>query len=74
MIAAVAALAILIPLAIPVLSLTLGQKDVAALSTSTTARRAYDLITDNFGAGSERPAAGGGHARLARAGLLRRLG
>src|SRR5690242_10938493 len=49
------ALAILIPLAVPLLSLTLGQKDVAALSTSTTARRAYDLITDNFGAGVNGP-------------------
>jgi putative drug exporter of the RND superfamily len=37
------------------LSLTLGQKDVAALSTSTTARRAYDLISDNFGAGVNGP-------------------
>jgi RND superfamily putative drug exporter len=49
------ALAILIPLAIPLLSLTLGQKDVAALSTSTTARRAYDLISDNFGPGVNGP-------------------
>jgi putative drug exporter of the RND superfamily len=54
-IASLAALAILIPLAIPLLSLTLGQKDVAALPTSTTARRAYDLITDNFGAGVNGP-------------------
>src|SRR6516165_4005998 len=44
-----AALAILIPLAIPVLSLTLGQTDVAALSKSTTARQAYALITGSFG-------------------------
>ena len=49
------ALAILIPLAVPLLSLTLGQKDVAALSTSTTARRAYDLVSDNFGAGVNGP-------------------
>jgi len=49
------ALAILIPLAVPLLSLTLGQKDVAALSTSTTARRAYDLISDNFGPGVNGP-------------------
>ena len=54
-IAGLAALAILIPLAIPLLSLTLGQKDTAALSTSTTSRRAYDLITDNFGAGVNGP-------------------
>jgi len=54
-ISALAALAILVPLAIPLLSLTLGQKDVAALSTSTTARRAYDLISDNFGPGTNGP-------------------
>jgi len=55
LVSALAALAILIPLAIPLLSLTLGQKDVAALSTSTTARRAYDLISDNFGPGTNGP-------------------
>jgi putative drug exporter of the RND superfamily len=55
LISTLAALAILIPLAIPLLSLTLGQKDVAALSTSTTARRAYDLISDNFGPGVNGP-------------------
>ncbi|HEY7261215.1 MAG TPA: MMPL family transporter [Trebonia sp.] len=54
-VSALAALAILIPLAIPLLSLTLGQKDVAALSTSTTARRAYDLISDTFGPGTNGP-------------------
>ena len=54
-IAGLAALAILIPLALPLLSLTLGQQDIAALSTSTTARRAYDLISDNFGPGVNGP-------------------
>jgi putative drug exporter of the RND superfamily len=54
-VAGLAALAILIPLATPLLSLTLGQKDVAALSTSTTARRAYDLVTKNFGPGVNGP-------------------
>jgi putative drug exporter of the RND superfamily len=53
--AALAALAILIPLAVPLLSLTLGQQDTGALSTSTTARRAYDLISDNFGPGVNGP-------------------
>jgi putative drug exporter of the RND superfamily len=53
--AGLVALAILIPLTIPLLSLTLGQQDVAALSTSTTARRAYDLISDNFGPGVNGP-------------------
>ena len=54
-ISTLAALAILIPLATPLLSLNLGQKDVAALSTSTTARRAYDLISENFGPGVNGP-------------------
>ncbi len=54
-VAGVAALAILLPLAIPLLSLNLGQKDVAALSTSTTARRAYDLISTEFGPGVNGP-------------------
>ncbi len=53
--AGLAALTILLPLAIPLLSLNLGQKDVAALSTSTTARRAYDLISTNFGPGVNGP-------------------
>jgi RND superfamily putative drug exporter len=54
-IAGLAALAILIPLAIPLLSLNLGQKDVAALPTSTTARQAYDLLSGNFGPGVNGP-------------------
>jgi len=55
LVAGLAALAILLPLAVPVLSLNLGQKDVAALSKSTTARQAYDLISKNFGAGVNGP-------------------
>jgi putative drug exporter of the RND superfamily len=54
-IALLAALAILIPLTIPLLSLNLGQQDVGALSTSTTARRAYDLLSESFGAGTNGP-------------------
>ncbi|HEY6398954.1 MAG TPA: MMPL family transporter [Solirubrobacteraceae bacterium] len=54
-VAGLAALAILIPLSIPLLSLSLGQQDTAALSTSTTARRAYDLIAKNFGPGVNGP-------------------
>jgi RND superfamily putative drug exporter len=54
-VAGLAAVAILIPLTIPLLSLTLGQQDTAALSTSTTARRAYDLISTNFGPGVNGP-------------------
>ena len=55
LLAGLAGLAILLPLTIPLLSLNLGQADVAALSTSTTARRAYDLLTENFGAGVNGP-------------------
>jgi RND superfamily putative drug exporter len=55
LLAGLAALAILLPLTIPLLSLTLGQQDVAALPTSTTARRAYDLIAANFGPGVNGP-------------------
>jgi RND superfamily putative drug exporter len=55
LIAGLAALAILVPLTIPLFSLTFGQQDVAALSTSTTARRAYDLISKNFGPGVNGP-------------------
>jgi putative drug exporter of the RND superfamily len=54
-VAGVAALAILIPLAIPLLSLTLGQQDVAQFSTSTTARQAYDLTAKYFGPGANGP-------------------
>ena len=54
-IAGLVALAILIPLAIPLLSLHLGQKDVAALPTSTTARKSYDLISEDFGPGVNGP-------------------
>jgi RND superfamily putative drug exporter len=53
--AGIAALAILIPLMIPLLSLTLGQQDTGALSTSTTARQAYDQISENFGEGVNGP-------------------
>ncbi len=54
-VAGLAALAILIPLTIPLLSLTLGQQDNAALSTSTTARKAYDLLSKSFGPGINGP-------------------
>jgi RND superfamily putative drug exporter len=55
LIAGLAALAILLPLMVPLLSLNLGQQDTAALSTSTTARKAYDLITASFGPGVNGP-------------------
>ena len=53
--AGLAALAILIPLTIPLFSLSLGQQDTAALSKSTTARQAYDLISKYFGPGVNGP-------------------
>jgi RND superfamily putative drug exporter len=53
--AGLAALAILIPLTVPLLSLNLGQQDIAALSSSTTARKAYDLLAKNFGPGINGP-------------------
>ena len=55
LIAGLAALAILIPLTIPLFSLSLGQQDTAALSTSTTARQAYDLLSTYFGPGVNGP-------------------
>jgi putative drug exporter of the RND superfamily len=55
LISGLGALAILIPLMIPLLSLNLGQQDIGALSTSTTARQAYDQISDNFGKGVNGP-------------------
>jgi RND superfamily putative drug exporter len=54
-IAGLAALTILIPLTIPLFSLNLGQQDTAALSTSTTARQAYDLLSKYFGPGANGP-------------------
>ncbi len=55
LIAGLVAFAILLPLMIPLLSLNLGQQDTAALPTSTTARKAYDLITKSFGPGVNGP-------------------
>jgi putative drug exporter of the RND superfamily len=51
----VASTAVLVVLALPVLDLHLGQSDVGALPTSTTARQAYDAITEGFGAGTNGP-------------------
>jgi uncharacterized membrane protein YdfJ with MMPL/SSD domain len=49
------ALAILIPLAIPVFWLNLGQEDIGQTPTSTTERKAYDLMTAGFGIGYNGP-------------------
>ena len=49
---AIASLAILLVLAIPVLQLELGQNDTSALPNSTTARQAYDSLTTGSGPAS----------------------
>ncbi len=48
-------LAILIILAIPALSLTLGQQDNGALPKDTQSRKSYDLMSAGFGPGSNGP-------------------
>ena len=50
-----AALVIMVPLAIPMLSLTLGQEDIGVTPTSTTERQAFDLISAGFGPGYNGP-------------------
>jgi uncharacterized membrane protein YdfJ with MMPL/SSD domain len=49
----VAALAVLLPLAAPTLTLVLGQEAVGAWPTRTTQRRAYDLIAKGLGPGAD---------------------
>jgi RND superfamily putative drug exporter len=51
----VVALVVLAALAIPALSLYLGQQDNGALPSDTQARRAYDGMTTAFGVGSNGP-------------------
>ncbi|HKN93915.1 MAG TPA: MMPL family transporter [Thermoleophilaceae bacterium] len=51
----VAGLAIMLVLAVPALSLRLGQSDAGNDPTSLTSRRAYDLLTDGFGKGFNGP-------------------
>jgi uncharacterized membrane protein YdfJ with MMPL/SSD domain len=48
----VAALAVMLPLAAPTLTLILGQEDIGAWPTSSTQRRAFDLISRGFGPGA----------------------
>ncbi|MFH9008489.1 MMPL family transporter [Streptomyces afghaniensis] len=50
-----AGVAVIVVLAIPVLSIRLGHIDDGADPTSFTDRRAYDLMTDAFGPGSNGP-------------------
>jgi putative drug exporter of the RND superfamily len=52
---AIAAMAVLLVLAVPVLQLELGQNDISALPKSTTARQAYDSLTQGFGPGVNGP-------------------
>jgi RND superfamily putative drug exporter len=52
---AIAALAVLIVLALPIFQLDLGQNDISALPKSTTARQAYDSLTQGFGPGVSGP-------------------
>ncbi len=51
----IAVLVVLLALSIPTLSLRLGQEDVGAEPTDTTARQAYDLIDKGFGPGTNGP-------------------
>ena len=53
--AALVAVVVLAALAVPTLSIYLGQQDNGALPTSTDARRAYDGTTAAFGAGANGP-------------------
>jgi putative drug exporter of the RND superfamily len=52
---AIAALVVLGVLAIPLFQLQLGQNDISALPKSTTARQAYDGLTQGFGPGVNGP-------------------
>ena len=49
------AVALLVPLVVPALSLQLGQEDIGAVPKSTTQRQAYDLMTAGFGVGYNGP-------------------
>jgi RND superfamily putative drug exporter len=50
-----AGLALLLVLAIPVFSLTLGQEDNGSLPKDTQSRKSYDLLSEGFGAGTNGP-------------------
>jgi RND superfamily putative drug exporter len=52
---ALAALAVLVVLALPIFRLELGQNDLSALPKSTTARQNYDSLTKGFGPGVNGP-------------------
>jgi uncharacterized membrane protein YdfJ with MMPL/SSD domain len=50
-----AALALLVPLIVPMFSLHLGQEDIAASPKETTERQAFDLLAAKFGPGYNGP-------------------
>ena len=52
---AVLSVAVLVTLAIPLFSITLGQPDNGTNPTSDSSRRAYDLISQGFGVGANGP-------------------
>ena len=54
---AVASVAVLVVLAIPLFSITLGQPDNGTNPTSDSSRQAYDLISEGFGPGTNGPLA-----------------
>ena len=60
---AIAATAVLVTLAIPVLDMRLGQADAGTDPTSTTHRRAYDLLAAGFRRRVQRTVAGRGRPR-----------
>lgn len=51
----IAGLVILVPMAVPVAWMNLGQEDVGVSSLKTTQRQAYDLMTEGFGVGFNGP-------------------
>ncbi len=54
---AVASVAVLVILSIPLFSITLGQPDNGTNPTSDSSRRAYDLLSEGFGVGINGPLA-----------------
>jgi putative drug exporter of the RND superfamily len=52
---AIASVAVLIALAIPLFSITLGQPDNGTNPTTESSRQAYDLISQGFGVGANGP-------------------
>jgi putative drug exporter of the RND superfamily len=63
---AAAAAAVMLVLAIPVLSLRLGSSDAANDPAATTTHHAYELLATGFGPGFNGPAATGRHDQFPR--------